>query len=229
MIQVLKIAFNCWLHWRWMKDINRTAAIWPLPALCNGPRNISCVHHSHLFQEFPWHCANPTAERSPQLPLPNSPTRSCQLMAALQENISTTQAARGATWMGAFWNKKKKKKMRGGERRERTGKKKREKKRTKMKCINIGGKMSSIPRWSCPGRFSYLCPCHTMCLACQEDTYVIQTPSNALHCSTGTVTASPGHHPHLTEAEMNKSSWINAHGQFMLPLCSAWSISIFSM
>lgn len=31
--------------------------------------------------------------------------------------------------------------------------------------------------------------------------------------------ASPGHHPCLMEAEMSKSSWINAHGQFMLPLC----------
>lgn len=148
-----------------MKDINRTTAIQPLPALCNGPGNISCVHDCHPFQEFPWHCANPTAERSPQLPLPSSPTSCCQPMAALQENSSMAQAARGATWMGAFWNK-------GKEGRGRNGKKKREKKRTKMKCMNMGGKMSSVPRPGCPGRFSYLCPCHTMCLASQEDSWI---------------------------------------------------------
>lgn len=212
MIQVLKIAFNCWLRWRWMKDINRTAAIQPLPALCNGPRNISCVYHSHPFQEFPWHCASPTAERSPQLLLPSSPTSCCQLMmAALLENSSTTQAARGATWTGAFWNKKE-------EGRERNGKKK----RTKMKHMNTGEKISSVPCWSCPGRFSYLCLCHMMCLASQENRYVIQTPKilfTAPLWRWPVNTASPGHHPCLMEAEMNKSSWINAHGQFMLPLC----------
>lgn len=105
MIQVLKIAFNCWLRWRWMKDINRTAAIQPLPALCNGP-GISPVYIIPIHSRSSHGTVQAPQQRSPQLLLPSSPTSCCQLMAALLENSSTTQAARGATWMGAFWNKK---------------------------------------------------------------------------------------------------------------------------
>lgn len=70
MIQVLKIALECWHQLRWMKAIHR---IEDHPAVCNDPRNISPLQNSCSFQEFPWHYTNSAQESSRQLPSPSSP------------------------------------------------------------------------------------------------------------------------------------------------------------
>lgn len=158
MIQALKIAFDCWLQQRWMKEIYRTSAIQALLVVCNDPRNISCVHPSHPFQEFPGHCANPTAERSPQPPLLSSPTARCQLTAAQQETATRHRRfVEPFGWVPSGIKGEKKRKKR--------------EKRTKLKrntSIQVV-KMSPVPHWNCPDRLSYLCPCHTMCLDSQEN------------------------------------------------------------
>lgn len=48
-----------------------------------------------------------------------------------------------------------------GEKKERTG--------LKWNVPIWVGKMSPVPRWNCPDRLSYPCPCHTMCLDSQEN------------------------------------------------------------
>ena len=88
-----------------MKEINRTAAIQALPVVCNDSRNISCVHHSRRFQEFPRALCKPysrevTAATTAELPHRLLPADGCST-----GNSYMAQAARRAIWMGAFWKK----------------------------------------------------------------------------------------------------------------------------
>lgn len=164
MIQVLKIAFNCWLQQRWMEEIYRTAAVQSLPVVCNGARNISYVHHSCPFQAFPGHCANPTAERSPQPPLPSCPP-TCWADGPHQETATRHRRLVGpAGWVpsGKEWKKKRRK-----------GKSQQTNKTELKRNASVGvGKMSPAPRWNCPDRLSYLCPRHATCLDSQENGWI---------------------------------------------------------
>lgn len=106
-------------------------------------------------------------------------------MAALQENSSTTQAARGATWMGAFWNKKEE--GRGGKGMEKRGEKRRELKWNTW--IWVGKWVLFLTEAAQAD--SLTCVHVTQCVWPAKRIDVIQTP-NTLHCSIRTLTSQHG-------------------------------------